>query len=87
MLYLQEVFIIVLQFNYVVVCVFGEGFVFVIVFFCFVIEIFEVGQGYFVGVFLLLFFQICDQYFELGVLVVDVVGVDYFMIQEFQGMD
>lgn len=85
-LYFVEIFVIVLQFYYVVMCMFGKFFIFVVMFFCIVVEIFKVSQFYFIGVFLLLFFQLCNQYIELSVLVVDVVCVNYFVIEEFQSM-
>ena len=85
--HLQEVLITALQLNHVAARALGEGFVFVIVLFRFAIETFEVGQGHFAGVFLLLFFQIRDQHPELGAPVADVVGADHLMTQELQGTD
>lgn len=83
-LYFAEIFVIVLQFYYVVTCAFGEFFIFIVMFFRIAVEIFKVSQFYFIGVFLLLFFQLCNQYIELSVLVVDVVCANYFVIEEFQ---
>ena len=85
--HLQEVLIAALQLNHVAARALGEGFVFVVVFFRFAIETFEVGQGHLTGVFLLLFFQIRDQHAELGAPVADVVGADHLMAKKLQGTD
>ena len=79
-----EVLVAALQLNDVAARALGEGFIFVVVFFRFAIETFEVGQRHLAGVFLLLLFQVRDQHAELGAPVTHVVRADHFMPEKLQ---
>ena len=79
-----EVLVAALQLNDIAACALGEGFIFIVVFFRFAIETFEVGQRHFTGVFLLLFFQVRDEHAKLGAPVAYVVSADHFMAEKLQ---
>ena len=53
-------------------------------FFRVTVETFQVSQRHLSGIFLLLFFQPCDEHTELSTPVADVVGADNLVTKEFQ---
>ena len=80
--HLEEVLVAALQFNHVAARALGKGFVFVVVFFGFAVEPFQVRQRHFTRVFLLLFFQVSNQHAELGTPVANVVCADYLVTEK-----
>ncbi|MNT09571.1 hypothetical protein D3C72_1443600 [compost metagenome] len=80
-----EVGVAALEFHHIATCALGESFIFVVMFFGFTVETFQIRQRHFARIFLLLLFKIGNQHSELGTPVANVVRANHFMAQELQG--